>query len=113
MSEDSDDFGESGEEIRSAVAQRPLLSSATDLLISWLPQSEDSSDTASSNEIWDRYFGNSGRERLSVPTHLTCGGLPGILKSFVLQSRHSNLGKSKRLNPLLTASLIPARSRKM
>src|SRR6476469_9247801 len=67
MSEDSDDFGESGEEIRSAVAQRPLLSSATDLLISWLPQSEDSSDTASSNEIWDRYFGNSGRERLSAP----------------------------------------------
>jgi len=67
MSEDSDDFGESGEEIRSAVAQRPLLSSATDLLISWLPQSEDSSDTASSNEIWDRYFGNSGGERLSVP----------------------------------------------
>lgn len=66
MSEDDDGFGESDEEIRSAVARRPLLSSATDLLISWLPQPDDSGSTAASNEIWDRYFGKP-RERLSIP----------------------------------------------
>jgi hypothetical protein len=67
MDEDDDDFGGSDDDIRSAVARRPLLSSATDLLISWLPQPEDSGDTVTSNEIWDRYFGRPGGERLSVP----------------------------------------------
>jgi hypothetical protein len=67
LNEDDEEFSESEEDIRSAAERRPLLTSATDLLISWLPQTEESDDAVVSNGLWDRYFGAPANARSPVP----------------------------------------------
>jgi ketosteroid isomerase-like protein len=60
MNEGDGEIGAMDEDIRSAVNQHPLLSSVTDLLISWLPEAEEIDGVAGSNGLWDRYFGTAG-----------------------------------------------------
>ena len=49
------DFG-FWEQASSDLDTHPLLSSATDLLIAWLPQTEDSAGAVDPQVTWDRYF---------------------------------------------------------
>lgn len=64
MDEEEGEISASDEDIRAAVDRHPSLSSATDLLISWLPEPGEFDDADGSNALWDRYFGASSGANL-------------------------------------------------